>query len=57
MVYGSYERGEASTDSDVDVVLLYSKEVQPGKEIHHRREIISALIQRYALISILPISA
>jgi uncharacterized protein len=58
LVYGSYARGEASADSDVDVVLLYSKEVQPGKEIHQLREILSVLNLRYqVLISILPISA
>jgi len=57
LVYGSYARGNASADSDVDVVLLYSRDVQPGQEIHRLREILSALNLRYQiLISVLPVS-
>ena len=56
LVYGSYARGEASADSDVDVLLLYPHNVQPGREIYRLREILSALNLRYqTLISILPV--
>jgi predicted nucleotidyltransferase len=56
LVYGSYARGEASTDSDVDVLLLYSREVQPGHEIQQLQEILSLLNLRYqVLISVLPV--
>lgn len=55
LVYGSYARGEASADSDVDVLLLYPQNVQPGREIYRLREILSVLNLRYqTLISILP---
>lgn len=58
MLYGSYARGDASEDSDVDVVLLYSTDIQPGQEIHQLREILSVLNLRYQiLISVLPVSA
>ena len=58
LLYGSYSRKEATSNSDVDVVLLYPGEVKPGKEISQLRSILSALNLRYQiLISLLPVSA
>ena len=58
LLYGSYSRKEATSSSDVDVVLLYPGEVKPGKEISQLRSILSALNLRYQiLISLLPVSA
>jgi predicted nucleotidyltransferase len=58
LLYGSYARGEASADSDVDVVLLYPRIVRPGQEISQLRAILSSLNLRYQiLIAVLPASA
>ena len=57
LLYGSYSRKEATSNSDVDVVLLYPCEVKPGKEINQLRGLLSALNLRYQiLISLLPVS-
>jgi predicted nucleotidyltransferase len=58
LLYGSYSRQEATSSSDVDVVLLYPGEVKPGEQINQLRAILSALNLRYQiLISLLPVSA
>jgi len=57
LLYGSYARGQESAASDVDVVLIYSKEVLPGQEIKRLQVILSSLNLRYQiLISVLPTS-
>jgi predicted nucleotidyltransferase len=54
-VYGSYARGEEKATSDVDVLLLYAQEIQPGEEIERISAILAKLNLRYqVLISILP---
>jgi predicted nucleotidyltransferase len=56
LVYGSYARGEEKPDSDINVLLLYPRAVQPGKEIERVSAILASLNLRYqVLISILPI--
>ena len=56
LVYGSFARGQATADSDVDVVLIYPKDILPGTEIYRLREILSNLNLRYqVLISVLPV--
>ena len=55
LVYGSYARGDEKPDSDLDVLLLYSQTIQPGKEIERLSAILASLNLRYqVLISILP---
>lgn len=55
LVYGSYARGEEKLDSDVDVLLLYPRAVQPGREIQRISSILAGLNLRYqVLISVLP---
>jgi predicted nucleotidyltransferase len=57
LLYGSYARGEASADSDIDLILLYSRNIQPGQEIRQVREILSDLnLNHQILISVLPVS-
>ena len=54
-VYGSQARGNASPDSDIDILLLYRRAVNPGKEIQRTAPILADLNLRYGvLISVLP---
>ncbi len=55
LIYGSYARDEENADSDIDILLLYRKKIQPGKEIQRISVVLSDLNLRYqVLISILP---
>jgi hypothetical protein len=55
LVYGSYARGEESAGSDVDLLLLYPRPVQPGDEIKRISAVLAELNLRYKmLISVLP---
>lgn len=57
LVYGSVARGQAQADSDIDVLLLYPKDIQPGQEIRRIGSILADLNVRYqVLISVLPVS-
>ncbi|HBR16505.1 MAG TPA: nucleotidyltransferase domain-containing protein [Deltaproteobacteria bacterium] len=56
ILYGSYARGEAGADSDIDVVVLKGN-VVPGREIDCMLDIITDLGLKYnTLISIYPVS-
>lgn len=56
-VYGSQARGEATPDSDIDVLLLFQRPVNPGKEIQRLAPLLADLNLRYGvLISVLPAS-
>ena len=55
VIYGSQARHEANPESDIDVLLLYDKTVQPGVEISRLSAILTELNLRYqVLISVLP---
>jgi predicted nucleotidyltransferase len=55
LLYGSYARGQAHLDSDVDVLLIYPRDIYPGEEIRRVSTILADLNLRYqVLISILP---
>jgi predicted nucleotidyltransferase len=57
LVYGSYARGQAKPDSDLDVLLIYPKDIHPPTEIQRVSELLADLNLRYqVLISVLPIS-
>jgi predicted nucleotidyltransferase len=57
LLYGSYSRKEETANSDVDVVLLYPGNIQPGMEIRQLQAVLSALNLRYQiLITVLPVS-
>jgi predicted nucleotidyltransferase len=55
LLYGSYARGQAHKDSDIDILLIYPKDIYPGVEIQRVSSILADLNLRYGvLISILP---
>lgn len=57
VLYGSYARGEADKDSDIDLAVVLKGEVNPGKEIDRMLDILVDLNLRYqVLISVYPVS-
>ena len=46
-LYGSYARGEAGSDSDVDVMIVLNNYESYGKEIDRTGELISSLSLEY----------
>jgi predicted nucleotidyltransferase len=57
ILYGSYARGVAVEDSDIDVVVVLKGEVLPGREIDFMLDTITDLNLKYnTLISICPVS-
>ncbi len=57
VVYGSYARGEATEDSDLDLVLVFTRPVNPSEEIRQIVPLLADLNLRYGmLLSVLPVS-
>lgn len=57
-LYGSYARGTAHKDSDVDVLVVLAGSIKPGAEISRMNPLVSAICLQYdLLISLYPISA
>jgi len=55
--YGSYARGCATEDSDIDLLVVLEGKARPGEEIDRMIEIITEINLRYnVLISVYPIS-
>ncbi len=58
MLYGSWARGEATIDSDIDVAVVLDGKVIPGKEIDRMIDIVTDLNLEYSvLLSIYPVSS
>ena len=57
VLYGSWARGEATPESDIDLIVVLAGEVIPGREIDRMIEIISEInLKHNTLISVYPIS-
>ena len=57
ILYGSWARGDATEDSDVDLLIVLREEIIPGKEIDRMIEIITEInLKHKALISVYPVS-
>ena len=57
LLYGSWARGSATDDSDIDLAIVLDGEVAPGLEIDRMIDIITEINLKYnVLISIYPVS-
>ena len=57
ILYGSWARGTADVDSDIDLMVVLKGNITPGKEIDRMIDCITDLNLKYdALISVVPVS-
>ncbi|MBI4551844.1 MAG: nucleotidyltransferase domain-containing protein [Candidatus Latescibacteria bacterium] len=57
ILYGSWARGEATDESDIDVLLVLEGTVRPGKEIDRIIDIITEINLNYGVVlSVYPIA-
>lgn len=58
ILYGSWARGEGTSESDIDLLIILQGEVAPGQEIDRMIDIITEINLKYnVLISVYPISS
>ncbi len=57
VLYGSWARGDATEDSDIDLLVTLEGEISPGREIDRMIDIITDINLKYdVLLSVLPVS-
>jgi len=57
IVYGSHARGEATEDSDIDLMVVIKGKIKPGREIDRMIDIITSINLKYnVLLSVYPTS-
>jgi len=57
ILYGSWARGNATDDSDIDVLIILGGKVIPGMEIDRMIDIITEInLEHGVLISVYPVS-
>jgi predicted nucleotidyltransferase len=49
-LYGSHARGEATPESDIDVLVLLRGRVNPGEEISQTADLVAALSLRHDVV-------
>ncbi len=50
ILFGSHARGDAEAGSDIDVAVVLTGKVEPGKEITRTGKIITALSLKYDIV-------
>ena len=57
ILYGSYARGNKTSQSDIDILVVLNGKIKAGKEIDRMINIISELnLKHNLLISVIPVS-
>jgi predicted nucleotidyltransferase len=57
ILYGSWARGQATEDSDIDLAIVLKGDVTPGREIDRLIDIVTEINLNYGvLLSIYPVS-
>jgi len=57
LLYGSWARGDAGRDSDIDVAVVLKGDVAPGREIDKMIDTITEINMKYnVLLSVYPVS-
>lgn len=57
ILYGSWARGEASPESDIDLLVVLQGEIIPGREIDRMLDLIIDLnLEHTVLLAVLPMS-
>ncbi|MGC1123203.1 MAG: nucleotidyltransferase domain-containing protein [Candidatus Methanofastidiosia archaeon] len=57
LLYGSWARGDAGENSDIDIVVVLKGDIAPGREIDRMIDIITETNLKYnTLISVYPVS-
>jgi len=57
ILYGSWARNEANSDSDIDIAVVLKGEVRPGVEIGRMIDVITELNLKYGvLLAVYPVS-
>jgi predicted nucleotidyltransferase len=57
ILYGSYARGDKTSQSDIDILVVLNGKIKAGKEIDRMINIINELnLKHNSLISVIPVS-
>ena len=58
ILYGSWARGQATNESDIDLAVVINADIKPGREIDRMIDAVTEINLEYGvLLSIYPVSA